>query len=178
MPRSRLWIRRRLAVLLFMAMVFEVAGQTAEKTDSGNPPVSVAQLIASTKEYDGKALTIQGEVIGDLMKRGDHAWVNILGDGVAIGVWMTEKEASLIHEVGRYGSAGDVLQVSGIFHRACPDHGGETDIHATTVQVLRRGSKNAVRMRPGRLAAGLGLCVSGGLLALFWRRRERKSMSS
>ncbi len=174
----RLWIRRRIAVLLFMAMVFEVAGQTAGKTDSGAHPVSVAQLIASTKEYDGKTLTIQGEAIGDVMTRGDHAWVNILGDGVAIGVWMTDKQASQIHELGRYGSTGDILQVSGIFHRACPDHGGEADIHATTVQVLHQGSKNAIGIKPGRLAAGLGLCVSGGLLALFWRRRERKNMSS
>jgi hypothetical protein len=177
-PGLKSWIRRGMEMLLCVALVFATAAQAARTEGDAPPSVPIAQLVARAKEYDGKILTVEGEAIGDLMERGNHAWVNLLEDGVAIGVWLTEEQTSQIHELGRYGNSGDLIQVRGTFHRACPDHGGDLDMHAAAIQILRRGSKKTVEAKPGRLAAGIGLCILGGLLALIWRRRERKTAGS
>lgn len=184
MPGLRRWSQRGIIVvlLLLVATTFGAEEQPSHDRDSDAfseyTPVHIAQLISQTKDYDGKAVSIAGEAIGDLMVRKDHAWVNILENGVAIGVWLTESQASLIHGLGRYGSNGDTFQIGGIFHRACPDHGGETDIHATEVRLLRKGNTYHVNMKIDRLLAGLGLCFSGGLLTLLWRHRDRKNKDS
>jgi hypothetical protein len=172
-PRS--WIRRLLVTLLLAALASGATAQAA--LTEGDAPLSVpiAQLVTHAKEYDGKTLTVEGEAIGDLMKRGDHSWVNILEDGVAIGVWLTNDQASCIHELGRYGNSGDLIRVTGTFHRACPDHGGDLDMHAETLQILRRGEKHNVEATPQRLAVGIGLCILAGILTLIWRYRERKT---
>jgi hypothetical protein len=129
-------------------------------------------LVERGKELDGREVVFEGEAIGDPMRRGDHAWVNVLDPGGAIGVWMEAEAAAGIGRFGSYRGSGDRLRIRGVYHRACPEHGGDLDIHAASVEVLAPGRD---RPRPVNRLELLLLAPSFALaLALFllWRRRE------
>lgn len=51
------------------------------------------------------------------------------------------KELPDIRYYGSYHEKGDQVMVTGIFFKACKQHGGETDIHGTTIQILQKGEK-------------------------------------
>lgn len=101
--------------------------------------VSSGQLIDQAKEYDGQKIVYSGEVIGDILNAGDHLWLNVSDGSNAIGVWAHSALAGMVQVPGRYSQRGDLIQVSGRFHRACPEHGGDLDVHAETVTLLERG---------------------------------------
>ena len=101
--------------------------------------VSSAELIAHAKDFDNKTVTYSGEVIGDVMKRGEYAWINV-NDGVnAIGVWITATMAEEVRSSGDFKHTGDQVEVVGIFNRACGQHGGDLDIHGQTMQIVSSG---------------------------------------
>jgi len=103
------------------------------------PLVSSTQLIDRAGGYDGQVVTYAGEVIGDVMKRGDFAWVNI-NDGInAVGAWMSISLARHIGYSGSYKNIGDAVEVTGVFRRACPEHGGDLDIHAQSMRKVAPG---------------------------------------
>lgn len=101
---------------------------------------SSAALIAHAKEYDGTEIQFRGEAIGDVLVRGSGAWVNVSdGSNSAIGVYMSAKDAQTISVLGKYDEKGDTLLVTGTFHRACAEHGGDMDLHASRVQIVEKG---------------------------------------
>lgn len=106
---------------------------------AGAQPVSSGELIGKAKEYDGQVVAYAGEVIGDIMLRGDYAWVNVNDGSNAVGVWLPRAAAVKITRSGSYKSKGDWIEVSGIFRRACPVHGGDLDIHAETIRAVTPG---------------------------------------
>jgi hypothetical protein len=101
--------------------------------------VTSTDLIGRAKALDGQAVTYAGEVIGDVMKRPGGAWVNVNDGGNAIGVWMPSDMSAGISNTGDFKHAGDQIEISGILNRACGQHGGDLDIHAQSMQVLRAG---------------------------------------
>ncbi len=102
-------------------------------------PISSADLINNAKQYDGKVVDYRGEVIGDIMIRGQYAWVNINDGQNAIGIWTTMTLIKKIAYKGSYGFKGDVVEIIGIFHRSCPEHGGDMDIHAQSICKVTSG---------------------------------------
>jgi len=96
-------------------------------------PISSEELINNAKLFDGKSVVYIGEVIGDIMVRGEYAWVNVNDGKNAIGVWIGKDLVKDIAYTGSYKFKGDVVEVSGIFHRACLQHGGDLDIHAQSL---------------------------------------------
>ena len=40
-----------------------------------------------------------------------------------------------------YYQFGDTIRVKGIFHKNCPEHNGESDIHAQALAVIKKGGK-------------------------------------
>jgi hypothetical protein len=113
-------------------------------------PLSSSELIANAKEYDGKVIAYEGEVVGDVMRRGNYAWVNILDGQNAIGAWMP---LSLVKEIsfgGGYMVRGDGIEVTGIFHNSCLEHGGDLDIHAQAVRKIVSGRKAQERINQGK----------------------------
>lgn len=97
------------------------------------------ELISNAKEYDGKTLTYQAEVVGDIMIRNNGAWLS-LNDGLnALGVWINKDLVKDIQYTGNYKAKGDILEVFGTFHRSCPEHGGDLDIHAQKVVKVSSG---------------------------------------
>jgi len=128
-------------------------------------PLSSTELINNAKQLDGKIVTYKGEVIGDVMKRTNFAWVNV-NDGInAIGIWVPLSLTREIIYTGSYKAKGDIIEVSGIFNRACPEHGGDLDIHAQTLRKIDSG-----RFVRGRFnsAKGSQALILLGVLFLVW----------
>lgn len=96
-------------------------------------------LIEQAKEYDGKEVEFYGEVVGEPMKRGDFVWINVFDNFNAVGIWVKANEADIIKFAGDYHNQGDAILVKGVFHRACPQHGGDLDIHAISIDKIREG---------------------------------------
>lgn len=128
-------------------------------------PLSSAELINRANEYDGRMVTYKGEVIAEVMRRGDFAWVNLHDGDNAIGIWAP---LALINEIvytGSYKARGDIIEVSGIFHRACPEHVGDLDIHASSLRKIESGRLIPEAIKPIRLKQALILL---GVLLLIW----------
>ena len=102
-------------------------------------PLSSRELIDNAKKYDTDRITFEGEVIGDVMCRGQYCWVNLHDGNAAIGVWMSKDYAQIINYRGSYKQRGDWLRINGIFNRACPQHSGQLDIHAQEVERIKEG---------------------------------------
>ncbi|MCM8796329.1 MAG: DNA-binding protein [Candidatus Omnitrophica bacterium] len=128
-------------------------------------PISSADLINNAKEYDGKRVVYRGEVIGDIMKRGNFSWLNI-NDGVnAIGVWTESTQIKDVTITGGYKRLGDNIEVIGIFHRACLEHGGDLDIHAETVIKISSGRRMQERLN---ISAVRFAAILLGILGAVW----------
>lgn len=102
-------------------------------------PVSSSDLINNAKEHDRKEVVYQGEVIGDIMVRGNYAWINVNDGNNAVGIWTEKNLTKEISCTGSYKSRGDWIEIRGIFQRACSEHGGDLDIHAQSVRRINNG---------------------------------------
>lgn len=96
-------------------------------------------LIKEARKWDGHKVVYDGEAITAVMGRGKYAWVNLNDGSNAIGVWIKASLASEIKNFGDYKNKGDIVEVVGRFHRACPMHGGDLDIHASKILIIKRG---------------------------------------
>ena len=121
--------------LLFLSSIFYLLSSICYAQE----PVSSTTLIEEAKKLDGQEVLYQGEVIGEVMIRGEYAWVNLNDSENAIGIWVPKNFLSGIFFAGNYDTQGDWLKVKGVFHRACKVHGGDLDIHAQEVVKLRSG---------------------------------------
>jgi len=101
--------------------------------------VSSRHLIEHAKFYDGKVVTYSGEAITAVMKRGVYGWVNVSDRDNAVGVWCNASLLGPVKFLGDYKTRGDMLEVVGVFNRACQEHGGDLDIHADTLVVKKAG---------------------------------------
>lgn len=101
--------------------------------------VSSSELIKKAAQYDGKTVYFEGELIGEVMKRGKSAWLNLSDGKFAIGVFTPIAHLPKITWYGGYKARGDILKVKGVFHHACPAHGGDLDIHAVSLEIAKPG---------------------------------------
>ena len=100
---------------------------------------SLNDLIENGKEFDKKEVTVKGEAIGEALERKDYTWININDTTNAMGIYMTKEDANKVKTYGGYSKIGDTIQVSGQFNRACKEHGGDMDIHAKKVELVKKG---------------------------------------
>lgn len=133
------------------------------------------ELVENSVRFDGAIVTLRGEVVG-VLTRSDFAWVNVLDNGVVIGVWCRANDAKKVSTIGDYTHIGDTVEVVGTFHLACTEHGGDLDIHAENFTVLASGT---VRERAPDLLAVLlsAVLVALAVFTIFWLRRLRKERS-
>lgn len=102
--------------------------------------ISSTELIRDASYHDGKNVAYDGEIIGDIMQRGDFVWLNVNDGENAIGInCKKELIASLNLLAGGYNYRGDWVKITGSFNRACEIHGGDLDIHADKIQILKPG---------------------------------------
>jgi opacity protein-like surface antigen len=134
--------------------------------------VRLNDLVEQAKARDGQVVTAEGEAIGDVMIRGEYGWVNISDGTNDIGIWAPAEALRQIRYVGRYHTKGDVVRVTGRFHRADPEHGGDLDIHAQSLTVVQPGGPVSHPVKPGRVPlALLSLAAAGGLGLALKRTR-------
>ena len=127
-------------------------------------PVSSAELIDNNQNYDGKTIIYSGEAIGEIMIRGEYAWVNLHDGQQAIGIWLPKKLAETILYMGSYKAKGDWIEVTGTFQHICKQHGGDLDIHATSIKTTNSGYSiphifNRGRMKKATILLAVLGCV-------------------
>lgn len=123
------------AALLALALALFASSQASALE------VSSAQLLENGTQYEGKEVVYIGEVVGVVMERGEHGWVNVNDGSNAIGVYAPKGLLEKITTTGDYSHKGDIVEVSGVFHRACPEHGGDVDLHAKSLVIVGKGYK-------------------------------------
>jgi hypothetical protein len=137
-------------------------------------PISSTELINKAGQYDGKNVVYAGEVIGDVMERGDFAWVNVNDGENAIGIWLNKELAGEIRFTGSYHARGDRLEITGIFNRGCIQHGGDMDIHAQTVRTISPGELVREEFDTGKRNFTFILLGALALVLIFARQPRRK----
>ncbi|MCX6348520.1 MAG: hypothetical protein NTV79_03320 [Candidatus Aureabacteria bacterium] len=135
---------------------------------------TVETLISSGAAYDGREVTIRGEVIGDIMERGGEYWLNVLSpEGVAIGVRAGRDQIESIACLGDYSHSGDTVAVKGIYYRYAQRFGGETCVIADEVRVVKAGATIAHPLPRGKILLSilLTLMSAGTAVILLYTNR-------
>jgi hypothetical protein len=188
--RTGLRLRSVTLLLLLTGVLLQIALPASKASADDGGRVQISELIENMAKYDGRQVTVAGEVIGDVMIRGDYAWITVNDEpysrrsvveggeltGVSntgIGVWAPRGEVQGIENLGGYDEKGDQEEVVGVFNRACPEHGGDTDIHAESVSKVGDGYPishpfDYPRALFAAALAGLTVC----LLVAWLKRRE------
>jgi hypothetical protein len=135
--------------------------------------IPINDLVEKSLQYDGQEVTVEGEAIGEVLERGDGAWININDGGNAIGIWMSLEDAESIGYFGDYKSIGDTIRVTGIFFRNCTAHGGDVDIHCEKLAIAAPGHPVKETISPAKAIVS-GLLVIFAISALIFFLRQRK----
>jgi hypothetical protein len=135
-------------------------------------PVASSELISKTKVYDGKIVVYEGEAVGDVMNRGSFSWVNLYDGQNTIGCWIDSALAKTVAFTGSHRNKGDLLEIIGIFHRSCPDHGGDLDIHAQALRKIRPGRVVLERINSAKIEFAVTLLF---ILGAVWILNRLKS---
>lgn len=159
----------RVVSVLALFLWFWLLPATAGAVDSST-------LISKSEVFDGRIVTYQGEVVGDVMVRGDSVWLNINDDAYSRqgerfhlagynrgqSVLAPKAAAKIIKYAGNYVQRGDIVEVTGVFRREASEYGGEMMIEADSVKLVKRGFP--LRHRVSRRKAALA--VSWMLIAI------------
>ncbi len=144
-------------IFLFMSLLFPCACRAQ--------PVSSTELINNAAQHDGQSVVYEGEVIGDIMVRQGYAWINVNDGKNAIGVWAPKDLIKDLRYTGSYKSKGDWIEVQGVFARACPQHGGDIDIHAQRIRTISAGREIIEKTSERKRRIAIALL---GVLGLVW----------
>ena len=160
-------------IILSITFFILLTAYSLQLTACFGQSVSSAELINNAKSYDGKIVSYEGEVIGDVMKRGENAWINVNDGTNAVGVWIKASFIKDINYTGSYKSSGDRVEVVGVFNRSCIEHGGDLDIHAQSLRKINSGRLKAQRLNPDKRSEVfilLGVLISVWILSLLKRK--------
>jgi hypothetical protein len=155
----------------FIGVSALVLGLMLQPTAAHAASYSSKALIENAKLLDGKKVTYRGEAVTAIMKRGDHAWINVNDGDNAIGIWCKALMLEPVKFLGDYKNNGDILEIEGIFNRACSVHGGELDIHANKVKVLKAGSSRGEKVDPGKTALAIFFFLLTIAVTVVFRKR-------
>lgn len=178
--------RRGAQAILMMSVLVALAPGYAYASDaSGYPARSSAELVESPAEYDGATIAFSGEVIGEAMERGGMAWLHLNDDayrdrnveeGARLGgynsgmaAWIPSGDVAAITHFGDHAHEGDVVRITGTFNAACAEHGGDMDIHASSLDVVVLGHRVDDPVSPGKVVWAIMLSMVA--LAAFLAHR-------
>ena len=156
---------------LYILAIALVVVSASQADQTGSKVFTSIELITGANAIDGNTVAYKGEIVAAIMKRGESSWVNLSDGYNAIGIWCKTSSLNDVKTFGNYKNEGDVLEVTGVFHRACPVHGGELDIHADSVRIEARGFpvEEHVSMRRVNVAIAFFILT---LLAIFMMRKR------
>lgn len=166
------------AAIIAILLSFSIPAVAAET-------VSVSELDANSETWDGRTVTIVGEVVGDYSFRDEELWVQLNDDpyvqspvietgslaGGNIGIGVRMPSSSFSEDwgpPGGYHERGPVLEVTGVFRYADPETGGDTFVDASAVELIE--AARPIEPPP----AETGLLVASGIMiaagAAMWAR--------
>jgi len=134
-------------------------------------PASSKELIENAKALDGKTVTYKGEAVTAIMNRGEYSWVNLKDGDNAIGAWCESAQLESVKFLGDYRNRGDILEVEGIFNRACPIHNGEFDIQAVRVSIVKSGFRTEEDVDRNKLKLSIALFLATLAFMVLFKRR-------
>ena len=138
--------------------------------------MDINDLIENAIELDGQEVTVKGEAIGEHMDRGNYSWVNINDGTNAIGVWVSKSEADKVLHYGNYKLIGDTVQITGVFYRACKEHGGEADLHCNSLMIVEDGYQVKEQISSIKIISA-AILIPFALLMLFFLVKIIKIMN-
>lgn len=178
------FVRPLVIVLMVGASLPTVALAVGPEVEPGTS-VESSDLVERSGEFDGKTITYSGEVVGERMKRGSYAWIHanddpysersieagqpLSGYNSGIAVWLPSDLTDGIRYYGDYTHQGDFVRVTGTFNAACPQHGGDLDIHATSLEVLRPGYLVYDRVQPEKAVVAAALAALAAVSFVAYR---------
>lgn len=154
-------MRRYLLFLLFLSLLFFPSSLWAEG-------VSLGELVSNPLNYDQKVIEVKGEVIGDVLKDSGGYWVNISDGKGAVGVFIKEADWEGKLQGGDYNWRGDIISVRGLFSVSCAKHGGDLDIHAQRLILLKESKPQPRPLETRKVLLSLFLLFLV-LISLFFR---------
>lgn len=135
--------------------------------------VPINDLIKDSRVYDEKPIVIEAEVILEVLERDEYAWINVNDGSNAIGVYLPIEMTENISFFGDHSHIGDTVLIEGIFYRNCDEHGGELDIHATSLTILDKGYKVNREVSVWKFAiAFISFSISIIVLLIYRNRRK------
>ncbi|MCM8819731.1 MAG: hypothetical protein NC925_02935 [Candidatus Omnitrophica bacterium] len=138
-------IRKKIIQLFLLMLYFFLSTFVYAQT------ISSIELLNNSTNYDNKLITFEGEVIGDILRRGNYSWINVNDNNVTIGVWVDNLLIKDITFTGNYKTEGDRIEIRGVFHKNCIFHGGELDIHANEVKIIKKGKIRDFPLQVGKV---------------------------
>ncbi len=169
---------KRLTVVLVAIALATLCIAPAVASAAQPPVLSTSDLVENSYTWDGKVVSFRGEVLEDLMERSDGLWMNLSdGNNTAMGVFVpTGVAMPTIEHTGDYRTVGDIVLITGVFHRTCVQHEGETDIHATSVTVVTPGYAKSNPLNSDRiLLFAVLVMLLAVVLWLYYRKSSGTS---
>lgn len=153
--------------------------------------ISSTELVENPTKYDEREIYFEGEVVGEALRRGNFAWINVNDDTYAKknipeggklsgfnsgqSIWLEENAADEIKYFGSYDASGDIIRVNGVFYQACPMHGGDMDIHANTFEIIKPGHPVKHRISLSKIYSAFLIWFVVGLLFFLTKLKSQKS---
>jgi hypothetical protein len=162
-------MKKALFTILFLLLI-------SESYDCYAQSISSVELINNAKNYNGNIVVYKGEVIGDIMLRGEYAWINVNDEKNAIGIWIKKELIKDIIYTGNYKAKGDLVEITGKFNRSCVEHGGDLDIHAQSIAKISYGNKTPHSVNKKEI--NLILFLSGIITVVFLLRLITKKFKA
>ena len=135
--------------------------------------MKINDLIENALSLDGQTVTITAEAIGERMDRPGGTWVNVNDGTNAIGIWMDTEDADRITSYGSYKAKGDMLEITGVFNRACKEHGGESDIHFSSMKTVAVGYSMKEEIPGAKVVLTLILTATSLLFLTFFMNQSK-----
>lgn len=166
------WFKCFLGIEL-AALILGWLPAVATAAETAISPPNFNDLIEHAPRYDGQKIRLHGEVIGDIMHRGNDIWINITDGTNSIGIIAPRAIVPTITFVGDYHTSGDIVEVVGDFYNSDPNYGGDTDVRAYSVKVLEVGSPRAHPISRRRvLATGIAIGIAGILAGIYFKQKN------
>ena len=165
---------RKNKAILILAVLFTVT--FAVPCAASDNITTINDLIENSVALDNKEVTIQGEAIGEALERGEYAWININDTTNAIGVWVKTSDIAQIKYYGDYKNKGDVVKVTGIYHRACSEHGGDIDVHCESIEVVESGYAVQRQLSPHKIIVALTMALLAAVIVLVFIKSRRQAV--
>lgn len=163
-----------------------------ERTEPRVVQASSGELYDCPQTFDDQVVSFRGEVVGALLRRGDGVWAQLnddvyglelgplpshrdfRGGNAGVGVLLPPELATQIEVIGGPAWEGDVVQVTGVFHRVDEPSGEVAIIRASSGEVVRRGQPfDDPPLRDRQIVAGL-LAVTVAILTVLERLAARR----